>query len=192
MPDIRFKRFSGEWTRLTLGDLGTVAMNKRIFKSQTTEKGDIPFYKIGTFGKEADAYISNELSPLSNFSFVKGQYKLNLFILFGTEYLFVLLLSGLAGMAFIELSLPKFRELSEINGNIYGESFLYFIGILFISFCCACISSIYFSVAMAGPRTGMPARRNKRSIRASSLALSHPFMRDTSAAIIVPAATASP
>ena len=58
----------------------------------------------------------------------------NLFILFGTEYLFVLLLSGLAGMAFIELSLPKFRELSEINGNIYGESFLYFAGILFISY----------------------------------------------------------
>lgn len=58
----------------------------------------------------------------------------NLFILFGTEYLFVLLLSGLLGMTFIELSLPKFRELSEINGNIYGESFLYFIGILFISY----------------------------------------------------------
>ena len=34
----------------------------------------------------------------------------------------------------IELSLPKFRELSEINGNIYGESFLYFAGILFISY----------------------------------------------------------
>ena len=58
----------------------------------------------------------------------------NLFILFGTEYLFVLLLSGLVGLTFIELSLPKFRELSEINGDIYGESFLYFIGILFISY----------------------------------------------------------
>ena len=58
----------------------------------------------------------------------------NLFILFGTEYLFVLLLSGLLGMTFIELSLPKFRELSEINGDIYGESFLYFTGILFISY----------------------------------------------------------
>lgn len=58
----------------------------------------------------------------------------NLFILFGTEYLFVLLLSGLVGMTLIELSLPKFRELSEINGDIYGESFLYFIGILFISY----------------------------------------------------------
>lgn len=58
----------------------------------------------------------------------------NLFILFGAEYLFVLLLSGLLGMTFIELSLPKFRELSEINGDIYGESFLYFTGILFISY----------------------------------------------------------
>jgi hypothetical protein len=58
----------------------------------------------------------------------------NLFILFGAEYLFVLLLSGLLGMTFIELSLPKFRDLSEVNGNIYGESFLYFAGILFISY----------------------------------------------------------
>lgn len=36
-------------------------MNKRIFKSQTLDSGDVPFYKIGTFGKKADAYISSEL-----------------------------------------------------------------------------------------------------------------------------------
>ena len=36
-------------------------MNKRIFKEQTTESGDVPFYKIGTFGGVADAYISNDL-----------------------------------------------------------------------------------------------------------------------------------
>ena len=36
-------------------------MNKRIFKDQTTEEGDIPFYKIGTFGEKPDAFISREL-----------------------------------------------------------------------------------------------------------------------------------
>lgn len=36
-------------------------MNKRIFKEQTTIKGDIPFYKIGTFGSDADSFISREL-----------------------------------------------------------------------------------------------------------------------------------
>jgi type I restriction enzyme S subunit len=30
-------------------------------KFQTSDTGDIPFYKIGTFGKEADAFISKEL-----------------------------------------------------------------------------------------------------------------------------------
>jgi type I restriction enzyme S subunit len=43
---------------LTLGDVGKVSMCKRIFKNQTLSVGDIPFYKIGTFGKVADAYIS--------------------------------------------------------------------------------------------------------------------------------------
>ena len=36
-------------------------MCRRIFKEQTSESGDIPFYKIGTFGGQADAYISREL-----------------------------------------------------------------------------------------------------------------------------------
>ena len=36
-------------------------MNRRIFKHQTTKKGDVPFYKIGTFGEKADAFISREL-----------------------------------------------------------------------------------------------------------------------------------
>lgn len=48
-----------EWTKL--GEIGKVCMCKRIMKYQTTENGDIPFYKIGTFGKTPDAYISKEL-----------------------------------------------------------------------------------------------------------------------------------
>ena len=42
-------------------DVATISMCKRIFADQTTENGEIPFYKIGTFGKEADAYISRAL-----------------------------------------------------------------------------------------------------------------------------------
>lgn len=44
----------------TLGDVGKVSMCKRILKSETSKENGIPFYKIGTFGKEADAYISRE------------------------------------------------------------------------------------------------------------------------------------
>lgn len=36
-------------------------MCRRIFKEQTSESEDIPFYKIGTFGGEPDAFISREL-----------------------------------------------------------------------------------------------------------------------------------
>jgi type I restriction enzyme S subunit len=43
-----------------LGDIGKVSMCKRVFKDQTTPTGDIPFYKIGTFGKKPNAFISNE------------------------------------------------------------------------------------------------------------------------------------
>ncbi|WP_260394003.1 restriction endonuclease subunit S [Riemerella anatipestifer] len=51
-----------EWK--TLGDIGEVKMCKRILKSETRLEGDIPFYKIGTFGKEANAYISREIYEL--------------------------------------------------------------------------------------------------------------------------------
>lgn len=58
VPKLRFKEFSGEWEKKTVGDVGKVSMCKRILKDQTTSDGDIPFYKIGTFGKEPDAFIS--------------------------------------------------------------------------------------------------------------------------------------
>ena len=45
----------------TLGEVGDVCMCKRIMKDQTLDNGDIPFYKIGTFGGDADAYISRKL-----------------------------------------------------------------------------------------------------------------------------------
>lgn len=46
---------------LCLGEVGQVKMCKRILKSQTNDTNGVPFYKIGTFGKEAQSYISEEL-----------------------------------------------------------------------------------------------------------------------------------
>ena len=45
----------------TLGEIGDVCMCKRIMKDQTSDNGEIPFYKIGTFGGKADAFITKEL-----------------------------------------------------------------------------------------------------------------------------------
>jgi type I restriction enzyme S subunit len=60
-PKRRFAGFTDPWEQRKLGEVGSVAMNKRIFKDQTSEVGDVPFYKIGTFGGEPDAYISRKL-----------------------------------------------------------------------------------------------------------------------------------
>ena len=49
------------WEQRKLGDLGSVSMCRRIFKHQTSESGEIPFFKIGTFGGEPDAFITREL-----------------------------------------------------------------------------------------------------------------------------------
>lgn len=57
-PEIRLDGFDCEWEKKTLGDVGSVSMNKRIFKDETSENGDIPFFKIGTFGGEADSFIT--------------------------------------------------------------------------------------------------------------------------------------
>ncbi|QEF39768.1 restriction endonuclease subunit S [Helicobacter pylori] len=49
------------WQRVRLGDIGKPCMCKRVMKHQTTRYGEIPFYKIGTFGNTADAFISKKL-----------------------------------------------------------------------------------------------------------------------------------
>ena len=62
-----------DWSCAKIEDIATILMCKRIFADQTTENGEIPFYKIGTFGKEADAYISRSLynEYRNRFSFPK-------------------------------------------------------------------------------------------------------------------------
>ncbi|MDU4750367.1 MAG: restriction endonuclease subunit S [Clostridium butyricum] len=56
---LAFRKHNVNW--ITLGEIGPVCMCKRIMKAQTNANGEVPFYKIGTFGKEANAYISKEI-----------------------------------------------------------------------------------------------------------------------------------
>ena len=50
------------WKIKKLGEIGKVKMCKRIFKDQTNKDSNgIPFYKIGTFGGNPDAFITKEL-----------------------------------------------------------------------------------------------------------------------------------
>ena len=58
---------------IKLVKIGKVLMYKRVLKHQTLSDGDILFYKISTFGGQADAYISKELynDYKAKFSFPK-------------------------------------------------------------------------------------------------------------------------
>ncbi len=60
-PRLRFAGFAESWQTRKFGDVGAVSMCKRIFKEETSDEGEVPFYKIGTFGGDPDAYISREL-----------------------------------------------------------------------------------------------------------------------------------
>ena len=68
---LNFNRGGQEIKWMKLKEIGKVCMCKRILKEQTVSSGDVPFYKIGTFGGVADAYISQELfdSYKSKFSY---------------------------------------------------------------------------------------------------------------------------
>lgn len=72
LNEIFFQTGEG-WDKKTLGELGKVCMCKRIMKHQTSPEGDIPFYKIGTFGKSPNAFIDNEtyISFKEKYSFPK-------------------------------------------------------------------------------------------------------------------------
>ena len=72
VPALRFLEFEkNKWVKTNLGSIGKPLMCKRIFKEQTTTdpNNTIPFFKIGTFGKEADAYI-----PIKLFKEYKEKY----------------------------------------------------------------------------------------------------------------------
>ena len=50
-----------ELKKYKLGEIGNIQMCKRILKSETNPYTGIPFYKIGTFGKNADSFIDPQL-----------------------------------------------------------------------------------------------------------------------------------
>ena len=56
-----FENKGDDWVEKPLGEIGKPSMCKRIMKHQTSTTGEIPFYKIGTFGKTPDAFISKEI-----------------------------------------------------------------------------------------------------------------------------------
>ena len=58
---MRFPGFEGKWIEKRLGEIGDVKMCRRIFNEETLPIGEIPFFKIGSFGKEPDAFIPKEL-----------------------------------------------------------------------------------------------------------------------------------
>lgn len=60
-PRLRFSGFNDDWEQRKVGDIGSIRTCKRIFKDQTQDVGDIPFFKNGTLGLTADAYISKDI-----------------------------------------------------------------------------------------------------------------------------------
>ncbi|WP_341327931.1 restriction endonuclease subunit S [Methylotuvimicrobium sp. KM2] len=58
-----------DWEAACLGEIAAVRMCKRILAGQTQKVGAIPFFKIGTFGSEPDAYI-----PYSLYEEFKAKY----------------------------------------------------------------------------------------------------------------------
>ncbi|MFW0111618.1 restriction endonuclease subunit S [Rothia sp. CCM 9416] len=52
---------NNSYRKYPLAEIGSVKMCKRVLKKDTSPIGDIPFYKIGTFGGKEDSYISKDL-----------------------------------------------------------------------------------------------------------------------------------
>ncbi len=108
-----------EWEVKELGDIGEVRMCRRIFNFETSDQGDIPFFKIGTFGKQPDAYISEELynSYRQRFSFPqKGDILISA--------------AGTIGRTLIYNGAPSYYQDSNIvwidnNENLISNKYLY-------------------------------------------------------------------
>jgi len=57
---VKYKKISMELKRYKLGEIGEIRMCKRILKEETNSVGGVPFFKIGTFGGQADVFITKE------------------------------------------------------------------------------------------------------------------------------------
>jgi type I restriction enzyme S subunit len=107
IPDLRFPEFKNveEWGKKKLGEIGEPLMCKRILKEQTTSnpKNAIPFYKIGTFGKQADAFI-----PIDLFEDFKNKYS------FPTKGDILISAAGTIGRLVVYDGLPAYFQDSNI------------------------------------------------------------------------------
>ena len=122
-PELRFPGLSGAWEEKTLGEVGEPLMCKRILKEQTTNdsENNIPFYKIGTFGQKADAYI-----PQIIYDEYKKKYS------FPKKGDILISASGTIGRLVIYDGQPAYFQDSNIvwitnNEKILLNSFLYYI-----------------------------------------------------------------
>ena len=64
---------------------------------------------------------------------VCGSSGRGLFAMLTTEYSLLVLLSGFLGFVLVELLQPSFQRLSGVEGNVYGDSLLYFLLVLALS-----------------------------------------------------------
>jgi type I restriction enzyme S subunit len=124
-PALRFKKDDGsdflDWVVDKLGNIGRVQMCKRIMREQTQPVGDVPFYKIGTFGKQADAYIANEL-----YKSYKEKYS------FPKKGDILISAAGTIGRTVVYDGLPAYFQDSNIvwidnNEALLRNAFLYFL-----------------------------------------------------------------
>jgi type I restriction enzyme S subunit len=124
VPKLRFPEFKddGEWEETTLGEIGEPLMCRRIFKEETTPdpNNGVPFYKIGTFGRFADSYISKEI-----FEEYKSKYS---FPKIGD---ILISASGTIGRLVIYDGSPAYFQDSNIiwlghNENVVLNSFLFY------------------------------------------------------------------
>lgn len=108
------------WRKVRLGDIGRVAMCKRVLKGHTAASGDIPFYKIGTFGGEANAFISSEL-----YESLKSKYS------YPQKGNVLISAAGTIGKVVLFDGCPSYFQDSNIvwlehNGDYLSDRYLYY------------------------------------------------------------------
>ncbi len=126
MKETKFKdteigKIPEEWIEKKLGDIGSLAMCKRIFQDETSNNGDVPFYKIGTFGQQADAYISKE-----KYEEYKRTYR------FPNKGDILISAAGTIGRTVVYDGKPAYFQDSNIvwlahNENCVANAFLYYV-----------------------------------------------------------------
>ncbi len=119
--DTEIGKIPEEWIEKKLGDIGSLAMCKRIFQDETSNNGDVPFYKIGTFGQQADAYISKE-----KYEEYKRTYR------FPNKGDILISAAGTIGRTVVYDGKPAYFQDSNIvwlahNENCVANAFLYYV-----------------------------------------------------------------